>query len=114
MNFTACSEHDNKKSAAEEQIEKAHLHDGVGDVVHIHRLESTWGDLFANIKVALPKDGLKGFINGSEVEDILNQPIESYSTAIFVVGESKMSHANETVTIEHIKEVEAKSELCGT
>lgn len=115
MNFVPCSEHDTKKSKAEEQIEKAHLHDGVGDVVHVHRSGSTWGDLFTNIKVELPKDKeLKGFINGVANEDILNAPIKEYETAIFVVGSSDASHDKEIVSIDHIKEVEAKSELCGS
>src|ERR1700730_17097255 len=29
----------------DEQIEKAHLHDQIGDVVHVHRLGATWSDL---------------------------------------------------------------------
>ncbi len=114
MNFVPCSEHDEKKSRAEEQIEKAHLHDGVGDVVHVHRSGSTWGDLFTNIKAELPKDKeLKGFINGIANDDILKAPVKEYTTAIFVVGTSDASHGNEVVNIDHIKEVEAKSELCG-
>jgi hypothetical protein len=115
MNFVACSEHDTKKSKEEEQIEKAHLHDSVGDVVHVHRDESKWGDLFKNISVELPKDkSIKGFVNGVEVEDILDQPILADQSVIFVIGESSSSHANEVIPIEHIREVEAKSELCGS
>jgi hypothetical protein len=115
MNFVPCSEHDAKKSPAEEQIEKAHLHDGVGDVVHTHRSGAVWGDLFKNIQVELPKDKqLKGYINGIENEDIMESPIKEYTTAIFIVGENKASHDKEMVSIDHIKEVEAKSELCGT
>jgi hypothetical protein len=115
MNFVPCSEHDVKKTPAEEQIEKAHLHDGVGDVVHTHRAGAVWGDLFKNIQVELPKDKqLKGYINGIENEDIMETPIKEYTTAIFVVGDNNASHDKEIVSIEHIKEVEAKSELCGT
>ncbi len=115
MIFVTCSEHDEKKSKAEEQIEKAHLHDGVGDVVHVHRAGSTWGDLFKNIQVELPVDkGLFGYINGVQNEDILNAPIKAYNTAIFVLGEDDASHDKEIVSEEHIKEVEAKSELWGS
>ncbi|MBP9670203.1 hypothetical protein KBD75_02275 [Candidatus Woesebacteria bacterium] len=115
MNFVPCSEHDEKKSPAEEQIEKAHLHDGVGDVVHVHRSGSTWGDLFKNIQVELPKDKeLKGYIGGALSENIMEAPITEYTTAIFIVGENQSSHDKEIVSIDHIKEVEAKSELCGT
>jgi hypothetical protein len=115
MNFVPCSEHDTKKSAAEEQIEKAHLHDGVDDVVHTHRSGAVWGDLFKNIQVELPKDKvLKAYINGIEQTDIMESPIKEYTTAIFIIGENNASHDKEIVSIEHIKEVEAKSELCGT
>lgn len=115
MNFVPCSEHEEKKTPAEEQMEKAHLHDGVGDVVHTHRSGATWGDLFTNIQVELPKDKeKKGFINGIENTDILDTPIKAYTTAIFVVGSDDASHGSEVVSVEHIQEVEAKSELCGT
>lgn len=112
MNFVPCSEHDEKKSKQEEQIEKAHLHDGVGDVVHVHRHGALWGDLFKNIKVELDK-GVVGYIDGVEVDDILNKPIGSYTTAIFVVGESAEDHTSEVIPLEYIKQVETKSELCG-
>jgi hypothetical protein len=114
MNFVACSEHDEKKSKEEEQIEKAHLHDGVADVVHTHRNGAVWGDLFKNIKVQLPQDKqLRGYINGEEVKDIMSQPITAYSTAVFLVGENEEDQSKGVVSLERIKEVEAKSELCG-
>jgi hypothetical protein len=100
MNFVPCSEHDQKKSKAEEQIEKAHLHDGVGDVVHVHRSGGKWRDLFKNIGVDLPGD-----------LPILDQPIEPDSSVVITVGTPVENP--DKVTLEHIKEVEAKSELCG-
>src|SRR5258708_3038706 len=38
------------ESDPDDQGEKAHLHDHIGDVVHVHRKGATWGDLFFNIK----------------------------------------------------------------
>lgn len=101
MNFVPCSAHDEKKSAKEEQIELAHLHDSGGDVVHVHRSGATWGDLFKNIAVDLPT-------NLPE----LNRPIDPDSSIVIMVG--KPIDNPEKVSIEHIKEVEAKSELCGS
>lgn len=101
MNLVPCSEHDVKKRAAEEQMEKAHLHDGVGDVVHVHRAGAVWGDLFKNIGVEL-----------AEEPAILRQMIEPDSSVVITIG-SPVENP-EKVTIEHIKEVEAKSELCGS
>ncbi len=115
MHFAPCSEHEETRSLAEEQMEKAHLHDGVGDVVHVHRADAVWRDLFTNIQVELPKDKtFKGFINGIENDDILDAPVKGYNTAIFVVGSSDASHDTELVSIDYIKEMEAKSELCGS
>lgn len=115
MNFVPCTDHDVNKSLDEKQIEKAHLHDGVGDVVHTHQAGATWRDLFKNLQVELPKEKvLKGYINGIEQEDIMNSFIKEYTTAIFIVGENTASHDKEIVSIDYIKQVEAKSELCGT
>lgn len=101
MNFVPCSEHDTKKSAQEEQIELAHLHDGVGDVVHVHRSGARWGDLFKNIGVELPSDLPE-----------LTQSIVSDSSIVIMVGNA--ADKPEKVSIERIKEVEAKSELCAS
>lgn len=115
MNFTSCTEHEEKKSAEEEQIEKAHLHDGVGDVVHVHLAGAVWGDLLKNILVSLPIDvTINGYINGEKTENILSAPIGAYDTAIIMIGTGEASRAGETVPIEHIREVEAKSELCAS
>jgi hypothetical protein len=115
MNFTPCSEHDVQLTKEQEQMELAHLHDFVGDVVHSHRSGATWGDLFKNINVDLPKDkSLTGYINGIENEDIMNTPIKAYTTAIFIVGSDDSGHGQEIVSEEHIRQVETKSELCGT
>ncbi len=115
MNFTACSEHTKRKSAAEEQIELAHLHDGVGDVVHIHREGAKWGDLLQNAGIELPNDKpVTGYIEGVENKDILTTPIKAYTTMIWVVGDGSGVDTTQKVPIEHIQEVEAKSELCGS
>lgn len=115
MNYTPCSLHDEKKSPAEEQMEKAHLHESIGDVVHVHRVGAVWGDLFKNIKVNLPEDKvIKGFVDGEPVEDVMATPIVSYTTAIILIGETDASRSTEVVSREHIEEVEKKSELCGT
>ena len=115
MDYTMCTTTKKKPTREEEQIDKAHLHDGVGDVVHVEQPDSVWGDLFENIKVKLPSDKpIVGYINGAKVADIMHQPITAYSTTIFVVGTDEGGHGHEIVPIEHIKEVESKSELCGT
>ncbi len=115
MNMVACSEHDTKKSKAEEQIEKAHLHDGVGDVAHVHRNGGKWSDLFKNIGVMLPEEkGIKFYKQGSEIESTLDQEIVADSSIVIVIGDNNQLSSLGEVSLEHIKEVEAMSELCGT
>lgn len=115
MNYTPCTMHDSKKSKEEEQIEKAHLHEYVGDVVHVHRSGAVWGDLFTNIKVNLPSDKkITSFIDGKEVDEILKMAIDPYTTAIILIGESEASRSAEVVPRKYIEEIEKQSELCGS
>lgn len=100
MNLTPCTQEESKPTKEEEQIEKAHLHDGVGDVVHVENEDGVWGDLFKNIGVSLPGQ-----------PEILKQPIEPNSSVVIAIGQEVENP--ERVTIEHIKEIEVKSELCG-
>jgi len=113
MNYTPCSEHNEKKSPVEEQIEKAHLHEQVGDVVHVHRDGAVWGDLFKNIEVKFDQK-VGGYIDGTWFDDVLSEPIRPYQTLTVVIGDKKPEYQTERVSREHIEEVEAKSELCGT
>ena len=101
MNFRPCTTEEVKQTKADEQIEKAHLHDGIGDVVHVETTGSVWGDLFKNIGVNLPTDLA-----------VLKNPIEPNSSVVIAVG--KEVDNPEKVSLDHIKDVEAKSELCGS
>jgi len=104
-------------SATEEdpQIEKAHLHDNIGDVVHVHREQATWGDLFFNIKYTLPKE-ITAYVNEVKVADILNMEIEPYDQILIYSGtisdlETKLKSLP---SIDYVKEIETRSESCGT
>jgi hypothetical protein len=98
----------------DEQIEKAHLHDGVGDVVHSHRDGGTYGDLFQNIKFSMSED-VVGYINGQQVPQVMKMQIVPNSSAVFFVGNNtdREKKVAVRVTQEHIREVESKSEDCG-
>ena len=114
MQIEPCGEDEHEQFSEEhEQIEKAHLHDGVGDVVHVHRNGAVWRDLFTNIEFPLDPNAVV-YVNGNLVEDFLNYPIYPYDSLVILSGES--SEINEklknAVTREHIEEAEAKSESC--
>ena len=97
-----------------EQEERAHLHDNIGDVVHVHRGNVIWRDLFKNINVEIDPD-TKAYINGREISDFLNHPIKAYDSLIVLEGETELSNKLETaVTKEHIIDAESASENCGS
>jgi hypothetical protein len=96
-------------------MEKAHLHDLVGDVVHVHRENVVWGDLFTNLKYPVDESNAEAYINGHKVSGLLSYPIKSYDSLVLFIGthgDVKQYIANE-VTKAHIQEVEHRSETCG-
>lgn len=112
MHIEPCGDDDHEE---DEQIEKAHLHDGVGDVVHVHRINALWQDLFKNIDVSIPAS-VEAYRNGEKTTDLLNQPIQAYESVVFFIGnttniEKKLENRVERV---HMEEVETSSENCGT
>lgn len=116
MHIEPCTEEEEHEeetlSAAEEQIEKAHLHDFVPDVVHVHRQGSVWQDLFTNLNY--PVDPAQAYVNGQKVTDILSQPIEAYDSVVIFEGQNSDIEAKlETaVTHDHIEATEAEGESC--
>lgn len=105
-----------KEMAEDEQIEKAHLHDNVSDVVHVHRAGAVWGDLFQNIKVSFAKLGpVIGYKDDQVIPNILTKKIEEYESVVIVVGDQSGSadFVGKNVSLDHIRQVESKSETCG-
>lgn len=97
----------------DDQVEKAHLHDGVGDVVHVHRDNAKWKDLFTNIAYKLPDD-IQGYVDGAAVENILSKPITPYESVLIVAGDAKGIDLTASVSADYIREIEKKSETCGS
>lgn len=114
MNLVPCGEHATPGDNKYEQQEKAHLHDNVGDVVHVHRAGATWNDLFFNIEYPLPA-GSEGYVNGTAVNNLLAQPIIENQSVVFFVGENrdKESKVQNRVTLERIQEISKQSENCA-
>ena len=102
---------------ADEQEAKAHLHEGVGDVVHVHRLGAMWNDLFINMHYPIDKTKqIEGYINGKKISSVLSQQIKPYDSLVLFIGthgpvQGYLSHA---VTTAHIKKIESTSELCSS
>lgn len=113
MHAKPCGNEEHEEhSPEEEQIEKAHLHDYIGDVVHTHREGALWKDLFINLKY--PIDNAQGYINGKKVDDFQNQPIKPYDSLVVFIGKNDIEkQLAKAVTKKHIQTVEKKSDNCG-
>jgi hypothetical protein len=104
------------KAKVDDQLEKAHLHDQVGDVVHVHRHQATWGDLFTNLHVSFDHEAVVGYKQGKKIDNILTKTIEPYESVVIVVGDQSKAadYAGSPVTVAHIKDIESRSETCGS
>src|SRR3989338_3813330 len=116
MHIEPCSDEDIKEEATSpehEQIEKAHLHDGIGDVVHVHREGAVWRDLFENLSYAFESPPV-GYRDGQKIDSILNEPIKIYDRVLFVIGETSEldALAASVLSVKRIKEVETQGENC--
>lgn len=116
MNMRPCSENE-KDVKEDEQMEKAHLHDLDGDVVHVEAKGAKWRDLFANIHFYFDQSKpLVGYVNGNKVDSISDYPIESFDSIVIFSGKLPdiKKALKERVTQKRIKEVGNKSESCGS
>ncbi len=114
MNEKPCSIDDG--SPVDEQLEKAHLHDGIGDVVHVHRDHVLWSDLFDNLGYSFSVGKkVRSFVNGKEVDDILNFPIKPYDSIVIFVGEIENfeKKLEGGISKDRILEAENMPESCG-
>ncbi len=110
------AKHEITDSPELEQLEKAHLHDLNGDVVHVHRESPTWGDLFMNMPYEFPDDTHITYVNGERLEsDILDYELKANDSVVIFVGTNTNINGKlaDAITIDRIREVEALSEDCG-
>lgn len=104
-----------KESPEDDQIEKAHLHDQTGDVVHVEREGSKWSDLFANLKYEIDYKNTSAYLNGKKIDKFQNLAIQPYDSLVVLIGPNDVNKAkSKAITINHIKEAEKRSENCGS
>jgi hypothetical protein len=117
MSVSPCtlkSNDDDDMSPGDIQREKAHLHDYVGDVVHVERTGAKWGDLFTNLHYPVDNSTATAYINGQRVQDFQNTPIRVEDSIVIFMGKNDMAHdLKQAVTKTHIREAAKKSEDCG-
>ncbi len=116
MNLVPCSKNPKNQPPEDPQLEKAHLHDRVGDVVHIEHEGAVWGDLFKNIHYSFDTTKqIVGYVNDQKVSDIFSTHIKPNDSVVIVVGSQKnvQQYLKNKVTQAHIAEISKKSESCG-
>ena len=115
MYIKPCLTNANEEKETKEtiQIEKAHLHDNVGDIVHIERKGAVWGDLFTNIKFPIDYSKAVAYINGKVVPNFKSQPIKAYESLVLFIGDNDKSLLSQAVTKEYIENQEAKGGSCS-
>jgi len=85
-----------------EPTSRAHLHDNISHIIHVHDTAVTWGHFFANLEYSISKDALQTddgifidgqdgkqlrfILNGKEVGDVTNKLIESEDTLLVDYG----------------------------
>lgn len=113
MNVKPCTTGEEEEVEEDEQLEKAHLHDNVGDVVHIEATDAHWEDLFTNIHYAIDYSKTTAFVNGKKIGNFQNQPIHPYDSLVLFIGTVDKDQLKEAVQKKYIMEKEKKSDDCG-
>ncbi len=111
MSLVPCSD-DGHPTKTEEKV---HLHDGVGDVAHIHQANVVWEDLFQYIKLDLNDKTITAYLNGSKIEDVLNKNIKEHDSLILLIGKHDSNikkYLDRSISVEYIKDVETRNGLC--
>ena len=100
-------------STAVIQIKKAHLHDNVGDLVHIERTGAKWQDLFTNIKFSIDYSNAVGYINGKKTVNFQMQSIHPYDSLVIFIGKNDSKLFKQAVTKDYMIKMAKKSTTCG-
>ena len=111
MTISPCDSENNKQEE-DKQLEKAHLHDRAGDVVHVEADGAKWKDLFINLDYKLDSSKMNGYVNGNKTNKILESPIKSYDSVIFFIGNVNNSLLKNGVSKERIIQVEKETKTC--
>lgn len=102
------------KTNENDQLEKAHLHDNVGDVIHIERSGAHWKDLFTNINYPINYGKATGYINGQKANNFQNLHINPDDSLVLFIGSNDVkADLLQAPTKEYIEQMGKKSKTCG-
>lgn len=114
-----CEAHsdDEEETNDAQDTEFIHLHDSVGDVIHIHAAGATWGNVFEYLRLQdIDPSRITAYANGEIVADPLQKSVEPYQSLIFLIGENPTivpSELSNYITKEYVMDVESNGENCG-
>lgn len=95
--------------------DKVHLHDRIGDIIHIHASGVTWSDMFQSLGLAEELDTIVAqSIDGEVVPLNMESTIQPYQSAVFVIGSGEIVTLDDNrVSEEYIREVEEQTVSCS-
>ena len=111
MYFAPCRVYDFGERELEE-IDRAHLHDYVGDIVHVHDDGVTWRVLLSNLNI---EGDLIGYNKeGQLIENLLDRVIIPYESVVF--SDTELENIEDLVPIlqgtEYVKKIETTAIEC--
>ncbi len=111
MSLIPCSNDDHQK----ETEDKAHLHDGVGNVVHVHQAHVVWNDLFTYLKLSVDKNkSVEAYVNGGKIKNIFTTEIQPYDSLVLLIGSHGLikDYQDKALKKAYIHDVETRNGLC--
>lgn len=125
MHITPCGP--DEPHEENEPDENVHLHDNIGNVVHVHHENVTWNDLFKNIKFdirhVIAEQESKGvtakyYLNGKISDDVLTRVIGKDEQLLVSIGSDKSAEnvTGDTILKKQFEKVgtDAKEYDAGT
>lgn len=111
MHVNPCTEDDTNHVDTSE--ERAHLHNNIGDVVHVHSSRATWGDLLKTLRFS-SNEYRTFYLNGKLAPSLENTFIHEYDQMLLLVGENEnIQEKIDTLPDENrIRQAEQLTESC--
>lgn len=97
---------------------EVHLHDGIGNIVHVHGKIAQWKDLFEKLHLDMSSASISAVIDGQPVTRITDTQIKPYQRATIFINSPegqkiKSAQTLERLPVDYIKEIEKKGENCS-
>lgn len=117
MDVKPCGSEDDEDKPDKHLEPEVHLHDGIGNIVHIHGKVALWKDLFKKLNIEIASASIEAYLDETPQSLLLDQPIKPYQQAVFFINSpgnhsQQISESLSRMPISYIKDVEKKGENC--